>query len=637
MRVLRVGSASINTTPLDFKGNESLIIDSIIKARENQISFLCLPELVISGYGCEDEFLSLGTLRSSEDTLSRIIPHTKGMAIALGLSIYHEGSLYNGCAIVYDMKLVGINAKKFLPREGVHYEPRWFAPWSKGLVCNISFAGFSVPLGDLTYKIGDIGLGVEICEEAWGPESGVESHVGRCDIIFNPSASHFSIGKAKVREQLVADASRSLGACYIYSNLRGLEAGRIIYDGSSLIGLNGEIVARARRFGFETTSLVSYDLDLDLVRVNKLKSRSSKAAASNSENSTVVSLPPLPEVRLNTKIVCENSPTLSPEEEFQEATMVGLFDYLRKTHAKGYTISLSGGCDSSICAFLSANTLYSAFHDLGQKRFTELTGITAKSSDELIKESLTCIYQSSQHSSSKTENAASSLAHALHASYIKLDVEPVIAKYTEMIQASIGRKLTWNQDDKSLQNIQARSRGPGAWLIANVEQKILITTSNRSEASVGYFTMDGDSAGGLAPIAGIDKVFLRKWLKWTVQFNTRGMGSLAALNAVVAQEPTAELRPSPQLDEKDLMPYEILQEIERLMIRDKMVIPDIVLSLEPRFTNYSHAQLKEWVEKFRFMWRANQWKRERLAPSFHLADYNIDSKSWCRFPILSGS
>ena len=637
MRVLRVGSASINTTPLDFKGNELLILNSIAKAKENQISFLCLPELAISGYGCEDEFLSLGTLRSSEEVLARIIPKTQGIALALGLPIYHEGSLYNGCAIIYDMKLVGINAKKFLPREGVHYEPRWFAPWSKGSVCTISFAGFCVPLGDLTYKIGDIGLGVEICEEAWGPESGIESHVGRCDIIFNPSASHFSIGKAKVREQLVADASRSLGACYIYSNLRGLEAGRVIYDGSSLIGLNGEIVARAKRFGFETTSLVSYDLDLDLVRVNKLKSRSSKAAASNSENSNVVSLPSLPDFKLDTQVLSDLTTHFNAEEEFQEATMVGLFDYLRKTNAKGFTISLSGGCDSSICAFLSANMLHSAFHDLGKKRFGELTGLEFGSAKDLIKASLTCIYQSSKYSSARTENAASSLAQALGASYLKFDLEEVISKYTDIVQTSIGRKLNWEQDDKSLQNIQARSRGPGAWLVSNIEQKILITTSNRSEASVGYFTMDGDSAGGLAPIAGIDKVFLRAWLKWAADHNARGMGNLSALRSVAEQEPTAELRPTPQLDEKDLMPYDVLQEIEKLMIRDKMVIKDIVLSLEPKFANYSQKQLKEWVEKFRFMWRASQWKRERLAPSFHLADYNIDSRSWCRFPILSGS
>jgi len=637
MRVIRVGSASINTTPLDFKSNEQLILDAINKARDNKIQFLCLPELVISGYGCEDEFLNLGTLRESEQILQNLIPHTMGMTVAIGLAIYHEGSLYNGAAIVNDGKLAGINAKKFLPREGVHYEPRWFAPWPKGQVSEVVFAGFTAPLGDLTYKIGEIGLGVEICEEAWGPESGIEAHVGRCDLIFNPSASHFSMGKAKVREQLVADASRSLGACYIYSNLRGLEAGRVIYDGSSMIGLSGDIVARAERFGYETISLVSYDLDLDLVRVNKLKSRSMKSATGDLTAGKTVHLPRREDIKHSVAPLSSKQPALSIEEEFQEAAMVGLFDYLRKTKAKGFAISLSGGCDSSVCAYLCANMFKTAFDQLGEARFTSLTGLKASSSRELTNQSLTCLYQASKFSTITTETAAESLAHELGAKYARFDVQSIISQYISLVETSIGRRLDWDRDDLALQNIQARSRGPSIWMLANIEQKILLATSNRSEASVGYVTMDGDSAGGLAPIAGVDKVFLRHWLQWVLMKNNRGLGPVKAFELVAAQQPTAELRPSAQTDERDLMPYEVLGEIERLLVRDKMASEEILGILMATFPSYTQNQLEAWTQKFRHLWRSNQWKRERLAPSFHLADYNVDPKSWCRFPIISGS
>ena len=76
----------------------------------------------------------------------------------------------------------------------------------------------------------------------------------------------------------------------------------------------------------------------------------------------------------------------------------------------------------------------------------------------------------------------------------------------------LGRKLTWETDDLALQNIQARVRGPNVWLLANVKNALLLSTSNRSEAAVGYATMDGDTCGGLSPIAGIDKAFLLRWL-----------------------------------------------------------------------------------------------------------------------------
>ena len=52
---------------------------------------------------------------------------------------------------------------------------------------------------------------------------------------------------------------------------------------------------------------------------------------------------------------------------------------------------------------------------------------------------------------------------------------------------------------------------------------------------------------------------------------------------------------------------------------------------------YTPEQLKQWVRKFYRLWAANQWKRERLAPSFHLDDLNVDPRSWCRFPILSSA
>ena len=82
-----------------------------------------------------------------------------------------------------------------------------------------------------------------------------------------------------------------------------------------------------------------------------------------------------------------------------------------------------------------------------------------------------------------------------------------------MVSGAIGRPLTWEQDDIALQNIQARVRSPGVWLLANLRGALLLSTSNRSEAAVGYATMDGDTSGGLSPIAGIDKAYLRRWLR----------------------------------------------------------------------------------------------------------------------------
>ena len=84
------------------------------------------------------------------------------------------------------------------------------------------------------------------------------------------------------------------------------------------------------------------------------------------------------------------------------------------------------------------------------------------------------------------------------------------------------------------------------------------------------------------------------------------------------------------------MPYDLLDTVERFAIRDKQSPLEVLQSVEGLFTQYSLTQLATWVERFFQLWCRNQWKRERYAPSFHLDDENLDPKTWCRFPILSG-
>jgi NAD+ synthase (glutamine-hydrolysing) len=174
-------------------------------------------------------------------------------------------------------------------------------------------------------------------------------------------------------------------------------------------------------------------------------------------------------------------------------------------------------------------------------------------------------------------------------------------------------------------------------MLANIRNALLLSTSNRSEAAVGYATMDGDTCGGLAPIAGIDKAYLRRWLVWLERLGPEGIGPIPALAAVNAQTPTAELRPgvAGQTDEGDLMPYELLDQIERYAIRDKQTPLEVWQRLRHARPEGDARQLAIWIERFFTLWSRNQWKRERYAPSFHLDDENLDPKTWCRFPILS--
>src|SRR5439155_13278977 len=234
--------------------------------------------------------------------------------------------------------------------------------------------------------------------------------------------------------------------------------------------------------------------------------------------------------------------------------------------------------------------------------------------------------------------AAESVAKAVGAEFHVIDVDAQCKAYIATLEKAIGRQLNWERDDVTLQNIQARVRAPSIWMLANVRGAVLLTTSNRSEAAVGYATMDGDTAGGLAPLGGIDKTYLRQWLRWMETTGPEGIGPVPALATINAQAPTAELRPPAhaQTDEADLMPYDYLEAVEDSAIRDKHTPLEVLQELAPRYPQQRPVQLAHWIERFFMLWCQNQWKRERIAPSFHLDDRNVDPRSWCRFPILSG-
>jgi NAD+ synthase (glutamine-hydrolysing) len=648
MWLVRVAAAALNQTPLDWDNNRANIEAALDAARAQGVSVLCLPELCITGYGCEDAFFAPGIRRTAVDVLLEILPKTSGLIVCLGLPLEHAKGTYNACALAVDGQLAGLVAKRALAGDGIHYEPRWFKPWPRGQRTYTRLGGRDVPIGDIYFDCGGLKLGFEICEDAWmAQRPGAELALDAVDIILNPSASHFAFGKHEVRRRLVLESSRALGVSYVYSNLLGNEAGRAVYDGDLLIASAGDMVAQGRRFSFEPYALAMGVIDVELVR--------SRQSSLSGFQPRVASLPDecvpvafeaahaAAEANVTELEAWEESRSLK-NEEFVRAVTLGLFDYLRKSRSHGFVVSLSGGVDSAAVACLAAYSVRYALRWLGldglRSKLAFIAGIERLCTErELVFELLTTVYQKTRNSSQVTQDAARRVAEELGSRHLEFDVDPLVEQYVSMVSASLGRTLGWDHDDLALQNIQARARAPGVWMIANVRRALLLATSNRSEAAVGYATMDGDTAGGLSPIAGVDKAFLRRWIVWMQTVGPAQMQPLAALQAVAAQAPTAELRPASaaQTDEADLMPYELLDVIERAAIRDKRMPLEVYELMKVRYPQYAPKDLVLWIERFFVLFSRNQWKRERYAPSFHLDDENLDPKTWCRFPVLSGA
>jgi len=646
MHLIRVAGCALNQTPLDWDGNRDRILAAIHTARLRGVSVLCLPELCITGYGCEDAFLAPGVQRMAWRVLDEIAPHTAGMAVALGLPVRFESGLYDAAALVVDGRVTGLACKQHLAGEGIHYEPRWFRPWPAGRRGSLAVDGSTVPIGDLRFDCGGVRIGFEICEDAWvADRPGAALAARGVDLILNPSASHFAFGKDEIRRRFVLEGSRAFACGYVYANLVGNEAGRAIYDGGVLLASSGTLVAAGRRFSFADEACTTAVLDLDALRL--AQSRLRPTAEPDAADRVAVGFTP-PQVgpagplqAADGRDAWERGDHVK-EEEFTRAVALGLHDYMRKSRSRGFVVSASGGADSSAVACLVAIAVRLAAAELTPAVAARRLGLEMPagraSAADIVRAALTCVYQSTANSGPVTRSAAAGLAAALGATFHEFDVERIVRGYEALVADAVGRPLDWQHDDVALQNIQARSRSPGIWMLANITGSLLVSTSNRSEAAVGYATMDGDTSGGIAPIAGIDKAYLRRWLVWLEGQGPEGLGPIPALAAVNAQAPTAELRPraAGQTDEADLMPYDVLDAIERSAIRDKQTPLEAWQRLCGEFPGHGPGQLAIWTERFFTLWARNQWKRERYAPSFQLDDENLDPKTWCRFPILSG-
>lgn len=646
---IKVASCVLNQTPMAWESNTQNILNAIEDARSQEVSLLCLPEFCITGYGCEDYFFAHDLEVQAQKCLLEIVEHTQDIIVALGLPLRHNNRLYDVACLVANKRILGFYCKQNLANNGIHYEARWFHAWPSGVVESTEINRINYPIGDVVFDVSGVRIAFEICEDAWIADRPGRRHYERgVDIMLNPSASHFSFHKFVTRERFVIDASRSFGCSYIYTNLLGNEAGRAVYDGDAMIASNGEFLVSSKRFSYEDFLITSAVIDTDYTRLSQVQNI---AKLPQDKAWKVLGSFNFPDIEPVLKQVALLEPFEGggalKEEEFARAVCLGLFDYLRKSRSQGFTVSLSGGADSSACVALCGLMVHLAEESIGLERFKQrLSHITkiqqATTAEEITKELIHAIYQGTENSSADTLESARSLAESIGATFYEININGLVETYTQLIESQIGRELSWKTDDIALQNIQARVRAPGVWMLTNLTNHLLLSTSNRSEVAVGYATMDGDTAGSISPIAGIDKHYLRQWLRWleTVGCEVNGKHiKIEGLKKVNSLQPTAELRPQDQrqTDEDDLMAYEFLDALEEVAIRDKKSPVDCYRTMLVRFkTQYTEAQMLTWTERFFKLWSRNQWKRERYAPSFHLDDLSLDPRTWCRFPILSG-
>ena len=604
---INLASSNLNQTPLSWDKNLRNIKNSIKLSIKKNVDILCLPELSITGYGCQDLFFNKWFIEKSDNLLVEISKICKSITVIVGLPIFYKNKLYNACCIIKNTEILGFFLKSNIPNDGVHYEKRWFSSWEFGKIEKIKFNNIEYPIGSIQLEYNnDITLGFEICRDSWDNERPANYIKTKKNlIIFNPIASHYAFKKFEFRKDLVIKSSKKFNCTYLSVNLLGNESGKIIFEGDSILAQKGKLLDISKRFSFEDFSINFNTINLE----------------GNNKN--------------------YNETSTNIYEEFIDIFSLSILDYLSKSKLKGYGLSLSGGLDSSCIAILIYEMVKRFIAKKGSDQLikrlnlkeVKLTKNENKNHKLIINKILYTAYQKSENSSKETQKSAKLLSKFIGSKHYEWEINEEVDSVIKKISSSTKKKYSWDNNNIALQNIQARVRSPFIWFIANTNNLLLLSTSNRSESSVGYSTMDGDSSGSISPIAGIDKIFIKKLLNYLIK-----KYNYYPLKNVLNLKPSAELKPlhENQIDENDLMPYEILNQIEKLAIKERISPAEIFLYLQKEM-KIEKKLSKTYVKKFYKKFSMNQWKRERTAPSFHFDEFSVDSSLWLRFPILSNN
>ncbi|HEU4703068.1 MAG TPA: NAD+ synthase [Conexibacter sp.] len=516
---LHVALAQVNAVVGDIANNERTIAETIGRAREAGAQLVLFPELALTGYPPEDLLLKEHFLRDARAALDRLAAASDGIVALVGFP-EREDDVYNALAVLADGAVQAIYRKVHLPNYGVFDEQRYFQSGS----------------GPALIELGGHKIGLTICEDIWepGPPASAEARAG-ATLIVNVSASPYHAGKGLERERMLAQRARDNLCAIAFCALVGGQD-ELVFDGHSLVlDHHGEVIARAAQFEQE---LLLATIDVEAAQTQRLRDARQRVPARRARRRvpTLASLDlPASSAAADEQVGGSVAPLLSRPAEVYAALVTGLRDYVRKNGFRRVVLGLSGGIDSALVACIATDAL-------GPK------GVAVA-------------VMPSPYSSRETQDDARTLAGRLGVELFELPIEPAMRAY----ETALADAFRGTEPDITEENLQARIRGNLLMALSNKFGWLVLATGNKSEMSVGYSTLYGDLAGGLAVIKDCPKTTVYALARWV----NESAGAERIPASIVERAPSAELRPD-QRDEDSLPPYAVLDPILDAYVEDDL-------------------------------------------------------------------
>lgn len=394
----------------------------------------------------------------------------------------------------------------------------------------------------VVFNVNSLRVAVTICEDLWNTQrlTDLLMGVGRFHLLLNISASPFDMGKISRREEVIKKCTDVFDCAVAYCNLVGGQD-ELVFDGRSiLMDSTGRVAATAKAF----------DEDLLVADVR--------------------------EEAGEIKIVPTQPPAVQPAdriEEVYEALVLATRDYVLKNGFRQTILGISGGIDSAVTAAIAAAALGP--------------------------ENVQCVTMPSRFNSPETIADSKLVADNLGCPLLAIPIEPILTQFSQSLKAD----PRWTEGGIAYENLQARIRGMILMSLSNQVGSLVLTTGNKSEVSVGYSTLYGDSAGGF----GVIKDVLKTMIYQLAEYINKRAGRAVIPVAVITRIPSAELRPD-QKDTDSLPDYDLLDRVITGYVEEDMSARELVESGLPA----------ETVERVIRMIDRNEYKRRQSAPGVRI-------------------
>jgi NAD+ synthase (glutamine-hydrolysing) len=628
MRLVRIALANVNSTVGACRSNVDRAVVLARAAAGGGATLVAMPEQMVGGYPPEDLVQWRSFVDAQRVELSRFAKETAslGCAFAVGLVVARAANLFNVAALVHAGRVWGLVPKEKLPLYNVFYEARTLARGAPGLYDTLD----GVPFGDLVFELDFGTVALEVCEDGWSPDGPMRRRsCAGAEVVVNLSASPFRLGVLQTRLEMIATRAADCEATVAYVNAVGANDG-LVFDGGCIVAQNGRLLLSGARFR-EGVEAVTLDLD----RTRRLRTENTtwredqEAFRSLAPKVTTVRVDAPTRGREGLRFPAPanknfflpqekrwRTPRDSFCEELLDALAIGVGDYFEKTPSfKTIGVALSGGRDSLLVLAIARRWV--------DRRWAELPDDLRRAKARGL---LRAFYMPTRYSSPETRAAAEQVARDLDTPMVVLSIEDAfdreLAAVEKMLQA--GEQLT----ALARQNVQARIRAERMWTWANAASGLFLQTSNMSEKAVGYVTIGGDGEGALGVIANVPKTVVNYLLDWLYE-QTRWEG----IRLTLLKPATAELADD-QEDERELMPFPVLDACFALFAGEKMSPDEVAQALKDVFPEHAPSQLSDWAARFVRLFCSSIYKWVQAPISIHVGNLDLERERALQLPVV---